>query len=271
MNYLLLLSCVSYLTLSPMACAFASDGWVGTTTSWALRQSSPTAILAIRCMVPAEVGSNMLQVHLDGNKIASHAVDPGEHDLRFAIVGAIAERSVTLDWDRSSSLPAPDGRQVSARILRIAIDPIQGSASEWTPDTDIIARGGPVGLGFGWQPLETWQGNAFRWLSGSCEIAIVVDGAGAGILTLDAQPGTGTKMKPAEVHLLDRDGNLVDRVEISSRMRGDLLVPTKAIESQPLSLTVINGGATTKDDPRSLDLQVFSCTWAASLMRGGDK
>ena len=250
-------------------CAFAgyalsSDGWVGTTASFALRQSSDTAILAIRCMVPGEVGSNTLQVRVDGENVGTHTLSPGEHDLRCVLVGTSGNRSVTLAWDRSASLPPPDSRQVSARILRIAIDPIQVAASQWMPESDIVVTGGPVGLGSGWQPLETWQGSTFRWLSGACQIAVVSSSDGTGTLTLDAQPGTGTNLKPAQLQLLDRDGNVVDKVDIDSRMRVDLLVPPEAIAAQPLSLVVINGGATTKVDSRSLDLQVFSCTWNSS-------
>jgi hypothetical protein len=242
---------------------------MGTTASWSLHQSSPTGILTIRCLVPGEVGPNTLQVHVDGQKLATHKVSPGECDLRCALVGSPGDRSVTLAWDHSSALPAPDSRHVAARILRIAIDPIQATPSQWTPDADIAPAGGPVGLGSGWQPLETWQGSTFRWLSGTCQIAVVTGGERTGTLTLDAQPGTGTNLKPAQVHLLDREGNLVDKVEIDSRMRFDLLIPPKALSAQPLALVVVNGGATTKDDPRSLDLQVFSCTWTPSLVGTG--
>jgi hypothetical protein len=258
------------LFFTPPGETLANDGWMGTTASWSLQQSSPTAILAIRCLAPGEAGPNTLQVHVDGQKVATHAVTPGERDLRCVLVGTVGVRSVTLAWDHSSALPAPDNRHVAARIFRIAIDPIQATPSQWTPDADIVPAGGPVGLGSGWQPLETWQGSTFRWLSGTCQIAVVAGGDRTGTLTLDAQPGTGTKLKPAEVHLIDREGNLVDKVEVDSRMRFDLLIPPKALAAQPLALVVVNGGATTKEDPRSLDLQVFSCSWTPSPI-GTDK
>jgi hypothetical protein len=232
----------------------AVDGWMNSNAVWTLYQSTPSAVLAVRLLVPAEVGTNTVQAVIDGAAIPAQSFSPGEHEFRYAVVGATGERTVSLTWNQTKALPAPDNRLVSARILRIALDPVQAVPSQWSPHADIALPGGPIGLGAGWQPLETWQLVLVSASAGSPEHT--------GTLTLDAQPGAGTSGKPTQVQVLDNAGNLVDKIEIDKRMRIDLLITTKAMAAQPLSLIVVNGGSTTNEDPRKLDLQVFSLSWA---------
>ena len=245
----------------------AADGWTGPASAWTLTGSTPIAVAVAVVEVPAGIGPSTearLTVAGGGAPVtATQALRPGRHELRAVVgAGATAACAIGLSWSRTMVLPAPDGRTVAARVLRVALEPVAAAPSGWSADADIVATGGPIGLGAGWQPLETWQGDRFRWIGGTVELALAAAGsAGTATLTLDAEPGPGTGGRPARLAIADRHGRQIDVVEVAGRQRADLLIPAAALAEQPLRLRVLNGGAATTGDPRILDLRVLRLTW----------
>ncbi len=242
----------------------STDGWAESSTLWNLHQPSEVATLVVRATIPNGIESTSAQVKINDSITQHPACSAGTIELRQILVGGVGPKEVSLIWDKKMQLPAPDKRIISARILWIGFEPLSPIPSSWTVESDVISAGGNIAIGTGWYGIETWQGQHFRWMGKSGEIALapVIATKENGTLTIDMEPGPGTGGNPAQIRLEDRDGNLVDKINLTNRMHGDLVISALALKKQPLKLRVSNGGTKISGDPRLLDLRVFSFHWS---------
>lgn len=245
----------------------ASDGWCGKSAQVIIEQHASVAVLVVAGLVPA-FGSNVfipkLEVTVDGKVVASQAVGPGSFEIRAIVVGELGPRNVHLAFSDVRSLPAPDTRQVAARITDIEfITP--GGVTAWHPTTrggqegataDIIRSDIPVALGRGWQPFETYQGESFRWAGPDVEFGVR---PGTEMrLIFEAEPGAAVAGRPCILSLSDAKGRLIDRVQIEQRGFFEVLLPALSPADQPIYGRIEGPFAVNQGDPRILCLRFFS-------------
>lgn len=95
------------------------DGWSQQDASLMLAGGG-AGNLVIQANVPKQTGQE-LTVTVDGNQVASQAVQPGKLDLRLPIPATASSRLVKLHWAQTTALAAPDTRRAAAQLTRIAV------------------------------------------------------------------------------------------------------------------------------------------------------
>jgi hypothetical protein len=244
----------------------ATDGWCGQSVQVVLGQPGVIAPLVIQGMVPA-LGQGEFQpvlcVTVDGQEVSRSPVGPGAFELRAVVIGAAEVRHVSLSFSETRRLPAPDARAVAARIDRITLEPLGPGGNTWLRGgfgggTDVVIEGGPIGLGKGWYPYETYQGVSFRWMGNEAEICIRPDVECR--LAIEAEAGPTTSGGTCDLRIIDHGGRLVDKVRIGNRAVYEVLVPALAASAQPLRLRIDGVPARTPGDRRTLGMRVFAIT-----------
>ena len=96
------------------------DRWLAGTASFTLAQPAAPTSLVVRGMVPLvndPAYISELHILVDGQEVARQTLGLGDFELRVpAPAGAAGQRRVELRFSSTQQLPAPDGRQVGARV-----------------------------------------------------------------------------------------------------------------------------------------------------------
>jgi hypothetical protein len=94
------------------------DGWIAESTYLVLRQDVERSPLVVRLMVPILGGkpaSSHMILLMDDFEVVRKSISSGESEFTIPAAG-IGKHRIKMVFDKATSLPAPDGRPVSAII-----------------------------------------------------------------------------------------------------------------------------------------------------------
>ncbi len=185
-----------------------------------------------------EKGETLARATIKGRQMISIELPPAEP----------AVHKLVLHVDAAGEQGAHDDRVLNFRVFKIAFFP---AIIDILPP-DLNAR-----LGTGWHPLESFDGETFRWASGSATV-IILDPKEAKELVLEVEPGPGVHSQPFSLRVIDSSGNDVVTAEVKTRQM--VAIPLDAAATaRPLSLTLQaeGGGKTIGSDDRVMNFRVF--------------
>jgi hypothetical protein len=140
--------------------------------------------------------------------------------------------------------PAPnDARVLNFRVFKVTFMPAL---------IDVLSPELSAKLGSGWYPLETFNGETFRWAGNDAKITIG-DAGGANTLVLEVEPGPGVGSKPFVLRVLNDAGVQVSEAEVKTRRA--VTVPLNGAVS--LTLHAEGGGKKIGSDERIMNFRVF--------------
>ncbi len=152
-------------------------------------------------------------------------------------------RKLTLHVEGGGK-PAPnDARVLNFRIFKVSFIPAL---------VDVLPPELSAKLGSGWYPLETFNGETFRWAGEDAKVSIAEPG-GAKSLLLDVEPGPGVNSKPFVLRVLNDSGVQVTEAQIKTRQV--IEIPLDGTAS--LTLHAEGGGKQIGSDKRIMNFRVF--------------
>lgn len=123
---------------------------------------------------------------------------------------------------------------------------------------DLAFRG--VHLGANWYPLESYEGQTFRWIENDAQIQITPFVPEQADLFMTVEPGPGMGGSTCQLQLLDADGHSVAEATFDARKTVRLTLPKPLRRDVTYRLHVVGGGAPSSNgDPRILNFRVFDC------------
>jgi hypothetical protein len=152
----------------------------------------------------------------------------------------------------SRNLPTPgEPRTLNFRLFTAtAGSPLAGCPSE-------IAHDGSVAIASGWYPIETYQGETYRWVNNDAHL--IPKNANSRPVTLEVEvaPGPGLAGKPLVLQLADAAGHIVGKTPpVYSRMFVAFKLPAGS-KSQQFELRTTSQNAAVLGDRRTLNFRVF--------------
>jgi hypothetical protein len=120
---------------------------------------------------------------------------------------------------------------------------------------------GEARIGANWYPLESWDGQTFRWFNTDAVVRVPAAGPRSA-LVLDAEPGPGVGGQPCRLVLLGPDGEELSAIQLAARQKVGLPVPAGR-PAGDLHLCVEGGGRRAPFDRRIMNVRAFSCEWVA--------
>lgn len=233
------------------------DGWISPIASLNLYQPEGKRFLIVRGMVPKidrEDYRTSVEVRVDQHVVARQSLGLGEFTLEAQVPAMPGTHRIDLTFGNPQILPAGDGRAIGARLSFAGFAP---EAARRAVGTDIVAGGTEVQLGSGWQVLETFQNETFRWVTNDAQVLIAAPRAGTRRLAITLASGPGLEGKSFILQARDPSGRRVSAVEVRGRQTVELLLPVEA-GGNDFRLHVDGGGhATPGKDPRILNFRVF--------------
>jgi hypothetical protein len=149
-----------------------------------------------------------------------------------------------------------DGTRILAKKHRDVLGNEIVEKTFLTGGGDILEKDGPISIGEGWYPLETFDGSTFRWVSNDAEIRIIALRDGMAEVRLDVEPGPGIGDAALDLEVVDQLDCEIHTFALRRREQLHLVLPVHtgfnsvrfrtAQESKPI-------GA----DPRCLSFRVF--------------
>jgi hypothetical protein len=122
---------------------------------------------------------------------------------------------------------------------------------------DITAGSCDLNLGEGWYPVESYQGERFRWVDNDAKIEVWSDFDGAESITLELEPGPGLDGTALNLTILDGYECEIKRVEITRRATIAVSLPVHAGQPNVFQLHSNGGGKSIAGDHRILNFRVF--------------
>ena len=234
------------------------DGWVSPTASLDLDQPGGKQLLAVRGMVP-KVGRDdyrtSLDVRVDREVVATQTLGLGD----FALVARVPEKPgkhrIDLVFSTPQVLPAADGRVIGAHLSFVGFE----RAGAGRPaGLDILGAGAGMQLGSGWDVLESFQTDTFRWVNNDAQLLIAAQQPGTRRLKLTLASGPGLEGRDFLLQARDASGRQVDAVAVRGRQTVELFLPVEAGQQNDFRLHVDGGGKPTPGkDTRVLNFRVF--------------
>jgi hypothetical protein len=106
---------------------------------------------------------------VDGRSVARRTLGPGDFQIAAPVEGEPGKRRIEVGFSRTQELPGADGRAVGARLQFLGFEPASAAVREGP--ADIIASPG-MQLGEGWEPLETFRNETFRWVDNDAQLVV---------------------------------------------------------------------------------------------------
>ena len=228
------------------------DGWTGKNVAVNLRQPSGEQVLILRGMVP-KIGSDdfhqSVELSVDGNVVDKRPVALGEFQIAVPVENREGVRHVAVAFGATQLLPGGDNRLTAARLASVGFESA-GTRND-------IVHGAGIQLGTGWDGVELFEGETFRWVDNDAQIRVISGKPGEVGLSLLVEPGPGVG-GPFLLKLIDLSGRQVAAVPVSRRETVKLFVPVEPGKADEFRLHVDGGGKKTPNDPRVLNFRVFS-------------
>jgi len=118
-----------------------------------------------------------------------------------------------------------------------------------------------VAPGAGWNDLEHFAGETFRWSDGArSELIVSAPDDGVAHLGIQIEPGPGVGSAAFELQVHDEAGELVARTVVERLRYIELAVPCQAGRPRVYALSAAGGGRPCPNgDPRTLNFRVYWC------------
>jgi hypothetical protein len=140
--------------------------------------------------------------------------------------------------------PAPnDARLLNFRVFKVTFMPAL---------IDVLAPDAGAKLGSGWYPLETFNGETFRWAGNDAKITLNAPGE-AKQLMLEIEPGPGVNSKPFVLRVLNDAGVQLTEAKVETRR----VVAIQLDGASSLTLHAEGGGKKIGSDDRIMNFRVF--------------
>lgn len=160
--------------------------------------------------------------------------------------GKACVRELTLRAEGGGkSITAPnDTRRLDYRVFKL----------ELSPARDVVSQAAGLRAGHGWYPLETFDGETFRWAGEEVTIEAQTF-SDVDSIYLDVEPGPGVGSKPFKLSVLS-EGKPHAQIEVKGRQRIEIMKPTNGATT--LKLRAEGGGKTVPSDPRVMNFRAFA-------------
>jgi hypothetical protein len=122
---------------------------------------------------------------------------------------------------------------------------------------DIIPSTQDVALGTGWDRLETYRGENFRWVSNDAVLHVAVLKRVDHQVLFQIEPGPGVGLKPFTLKVSDETGAAIAELDVKGRQTVSFSLPISGPRVFSLKLHTSDGGKTAPNDPRVLNFRVF--------------
>ena len=234
------------------------DGWTAQNASLSLRQPAGEQFLVVRGMVPQIDRAGFrtsLEVQVDQRTLTTQSLGPGDFTIYSRMSNHPGVRRVSLSYRDGQKLPAGDGRVVGARLSFVGFErqPVEHPAA-----SDVVDPGSGVRLGSGWDVLETYRNETFRWVKNDAQILIAPGKPGIRRLSMTIEPGPGLNGSAFVLRVLDSSGRQVDAAEVRQRETVQMFLPVEGAGENAYRLHVDNEGKPAPGkDPRILNFRVF--------------
>ena len=232
------------------------DAWVAESAAVDLEQPAGRQALAVRGAVPQIGGGGFrteIDVRVDDRSVARRSVGPGEFDIAAPVEGQPGKRRIEIAFSKTQELPGADRRAVGARLQFLGFEPAK--AAERRGPVDIVASPA-VQLGDGWDVLETFRDETFRWVDNDAQLVVNPFKAEDAHLLVTVEPGPSVG-RSMVLKVLDASGQQVDAVRVQRRQTVELLLPVETGRPNEFRLHVDGGGKPAPNDPRILNFRVF--------------
>lgn len=152
-------------------------------------------------------------------------------------------RNLVLHVEGGGKAAPNDDRLLNFRVFKLTFVPAL---------LDVIGPNLKAKLGSGWYPLETFNGETFRWAGEDASITIAEVG-GDKMLLLEVEPGPGVNSKPFVLRVLNDAGVQITEAHVNKRQV--VAIPLEG----PMSLTLHaeGGGKQIGSDKRIMNFRVF--------------
>ncbi len=189
-------------------------------------------------LVISESGTQVTRVKVFGRQTIKIDLGSGEPRVRMLSLEAA---------NAAPSLPAPgDPRVLKFRIFKIDVT---RSAN------DVVSLANGFKAAQGWYPLETYNGETFRWAGPEVSIE-APSGASVDAVALEVEPGPGVDFGPLKLKVVAGD---VTNGEFVVKHRERIVIPwPKNFNGNPLKLRVEGGGKMISTDPRVMNFRAFA-------------
>lgn len=242
----------------------SQDGWIESQAKLTLYQPSEFSAFVLRGIIPQLSDRpfyTTISIQAGQDTLDSQKLSAGAFEIRGFFRSTPGPTDFLVTFSHQQTLPAPDGRLVGGRLLSATLYSLQPGSTSWAahPEhADIIQPGGPLALGQGWGPMESYQNTSFRWLAQEAYFATVPNSPCT--VTIDCEPGPSLAEKVCMVRVLDRNGQLLDKVTVTARGNYDILIPKLSADRLPVTLQLPSGATPVANDGRILSLRVFGIT-----------
>lgn len=244
------------------------DGWISESSEYVLSRPADKTSLVVSGVVPLIGDPNFhtaLRVLADGRLLGRSEVGIGAFSFQFPARNLGRQTRISLLFDRFQQLPNGDGRPVGAKLYSLGFltpgDSVKesnsaGLSSRERSDWLVKNAKARIEFGTGWYPLETYDGETFRWANNDARITLDGQTEKGEALVLDAAPGPGEGGRPGRLRLLNAAGRTLGTALLSQR--GTLIFALPPARSgATYILHVDGGGSVIPSDWRILNFRIF--------------
>jgi hypothetical protein len=121
--------------------------------------------------------------------------------------------------------------------------------------TDIVT-GNDVALGAGWDRLETFRGESFRWVNNDAILYVATLKRFEHQIQLQVEPGPGVGLRPFTLKAAESGTPLAD-VAVKGRQQVSFTIPAGDPKVHTITLRTNEGGKPAPNDPRVLNFRIF--------------
>ena len=235
-----------------------ADGWIGVDASLSLYEPGGGQYLVVRGMVPRisrDDFQTRLEVRLDQDALTNKRLGIGDFTISERIGSHPGVHRISLIFSGGQELPGADGRIIGARLSFVGFDHQQATQAS---AGDIVDPESGIRLGSGWDVLETFQNETFRWVTNDAHILLSPQENSVRKLSMVIEPGPGLNGGPFLLRVLNPSGKQVDAVEVRHRQQVQLSLPLEDRHENDYRLHVNRDGKRASGkDPRILNFRVF--------------
>jgi len=192
------------------------------------------------------VGLKPFELHVfDSGPLLTKIDVRGRQPISFVIPpGEPAVHALKLHLDAGGKAAPNDPRVLNFRVFQIIVNRLSA---------DVVPPGYRIGTG--WYPLETFNGESFRWINNDAVVEASQSANPA--LRLEVEPGPGLEMKPFMLQVLHQTGAPITTLEVRNRQQIEIKLPADAKLPLKMKLHVEGGGRASPGDARVMNFRVF--------------